>query len=159
MAHRYVLEQEQRIPRPLAEVFPFFADAANLERMTPPELRFRILTPRPIEMRPGAIIDYKLSLHGLPFRWRTVIEEWVPGVRFVDRQERGPYKLWRHTHTFREEGGETIMQDRVEYELPFGPLGRVAHALAVRAQLAGIFAHRKKFVEETFGSGRAARAA
>jgi ligand-binding SRPBCC domain-containing protein len=157
MAHRYVLEQEQRIPRPLAEVFPFFADAANLERITPPELGFQILTPQPIAMKPGAVIDYKLRLYGIPFRWRTVIEEFVPGVRFVDTQARGPYKLWRHTHEFREEGGVTVMRDRVEYELPFGPLGRVAHRLAVRAQLAGIFAHRHAFVERTFpGAARAA---
>lgn len=150
MSHRYVLEQEQRIPRPLAEVFRFFADAANLERITPPELGFQILTPPPITMRAGAVIDYRLRLHGVPFRWRTVIEELVPGVRFVDTQARGPYKLWRHTHEFREENGVTVMRDRVEYELPFGPLGRVAHRLAVRAQLAGIFAHRHAFVERTF---------
>jgi ligand-binding SRPBCC domain-containing protein len=150
MSKRYVLEQEQRIARPLADVFAFFSDAANLERITPPTLRFQILTPQPIAMKAGAIIDYQLRLFGVPFRWRTVIEDFQPGVRFVDSQARGPYKLWRHTHEFREENGETVMRDRVEYELPLGPLGRVAHAIAVKAQLADIFAHRRKVVDDVF---------
>jgi ligand-binding SRPBCC domain-containing protein len=145
----YVLEREQQVPRPRAEVFPFFADASNLERITPPALRFRILSPTPIEMRAGAIIDYQLRLAGVPFRWRTVIETWEPPHRFVDIQERGPYRLWRHTHTFDESpDGGTLMRDRVEYELPLGPLGKLAHAIAVKRQLAGIFAFRNRVVAE-----------
>jgi len=97
------LERWQRIPRRRDEVFAFFADASNLEAITPPFLHFRILSPLPIEMRPGARIDYALSLGGVPLMWRTRITEWEPGVIFVDEQETGPYRLWRHTHQFEEQ--------------------------------------------------------
>jgi ligand-binding SRPBCC domain-containing protein len=147
----YVLEREQRIPRPRAEVFRFFADAHNLERITPPGLRFRILTPGPIVMRAGAIIEYQLRLFGVPFRWRTVIETWDPPARFVDVQERGPYRVWRHTHTFEEVSGGTLMRDRVEYQLPFGPLGRLVHGLFVERQVAAIFAFRQQVVARQLG--------
>jgi hypothetical protein len=147
----YLLERTQVVPRPLAEVFPFFADAANLERITPASLRFEILTPLPIEMEAGALIDYRIRIHGLPRRWRTRIEVYEPGRRFVDVQLRGPYKLWRHLHEFEEVPGGTRITDRVEYELPFGPLGRLVHALLVRRMLEGIFDHRRRVLEELFG--------
>jgi ligand-binding SRPBCC domain-containing protein len=127
----HVLERAQVIKRPLADAFEFFGDAFNLEKITPPYLRFRILTPAPIAMRAGAVIEYKLSLGGVPFRWRTLIEEWEPGERFVDSQLTGPYALWRHTHTFEARGhARTLMRDRVEYRVPFGPLGRLTHVLS-----------------------------
>jgi len=144
----YVLEREQRIPRPRAEVFPFFADARNLERITPPGLRFRILTPEPIVMGAGTIIEYQLRLFGVPFRWRTAIEAWDPPARFVDVQERGPYRVWRHAHTFEDVPGGTLMRDRVEYQLPLGPLGRLVHGVFVRRQVAAIFAFRRQVVEQ-----------
>ncbi len=147
----HVLEREQIIQAPRVRVFPFFADAHNLERLTPPALRFRILTPGPIEMRAGAVIEYRLSLSGLPFRWRTVIEVWDPPHRFIDVQTRGPYKLWRHTHSFEEApGGATRMRDRVEYALPLGPLGALAHRLFVARQLHAIFGFRQKIVAGLF---------
>lgn len=136
------LERTQELRRPLDEVFAFYADAANLEAITPPFLRFRILTPAPIAMRPGARIDYALSLFGMPLRWRTRIAVWEPGVRFVDEQERGPYALWRHTHSFEARGGATVVRDVVEYALPLGPLGALAHALLVKRTLRRIFDHR-----------------
>ena len=105
-AHR--LERSQRISRRHDEVFAFFADASNLEAITPPFLHFRILSPLPIEMRPGARIDYALSLGGVPLRWRTRITEWEPGVHFVDEQESGPYARWRHTHRFEDQGSSTL---------------------------------------------------
>jgi ligand-binding SRPBCC domain-containing protein len=152
----HVLAREQRIPRPRDEVFAFFSDAANLQRITPPALGFRILTPQPIAMRAGATIDYRLSLSGLPFRWRTLIEAWEPPVRFVDVQERGPYRLWRHTHTFEElDAGSTLMRDRVEYALPFGPLGEVARRLFVARQLERIFAFRNETVMALLGAAPA----
>jgi hypothetical protein len=148
---RHLLERSQVVPRPRAEVFAFFADAHNLERITPAFLRFRILTPPPITMRPGAVIDYRLSLFGLPFRWRTEIEAFEPGVRFVDVQRRGPYRLWRHAHGFEDAPGGTRVSDRVEYQLPLGPLGELAHAVAVRRQLRAIFDHRARVMADLLG--------
>lgn len=150
----HVLERSQRLPLPVGEVFPFYADARNLEAITPPWLGFRVITPGTIEMRPGALIDYRLRLHGLPVRWRTRISEWVPGERFVDEQVRGPYRLWHHTHLFERDGEGTIIHDRVRYRLPFGPLGAMAHLALVRRDLARIFEHRHAAVERVLvGAG------
>lgn len=147
----HVLEREQIVPAARDRVFSFFADARNLERLTPPSLRFRILTPGPIDMRAGAVIDYRLSLSGLPFRWRTVIEVWDPPNQFVDVQAQGPYALWRHTHSFADApDGATRMQDRVEYALPLGPLGAMAHRLFVARQLDAIFRFRQRIVADIF---------
>jgi len=152
MARRHVLERSQLVPAARAEVFAFFADALNLESITPPFLRFRVTTPGPIAMAPGALIDYRLSLYGAGFRWRTRIEVWEPGVRFVDVQLSGPYRLWRHTHAFEDAPGGTRVSDRVEYELPLGPLGDLAHGLFVRRALARIFDHRRARIAERFGA-------
>jgi len=151
VAYNYRLERSQLIARPQRELFAFFADAANLERLTPDFLRFQIETPLPIEMRAGALIDYRLSLAGLPVRWRTRISSWEPPHRFSDDQERGPYALWRHVHEFEAVGDGTRMHDRVDYRLPFGPLGALAHLLSVRRTLERIFDHRRKVIEELFG--------
>jgi ligand-binding SRPBCC domain-containing protein len=148
----YLLEREVSLPAPRARVFAFFADARNLERLTPPSLRFEISTPGDIRMREGAIIDYRLRISGIPVRWRTVIEVWEPPCRFVDVQVEGPYALWRHTHTFDETRGGTTMRDRVEYALPFGPLGALVHRLFVARRLDGIFAFRGRVVRELFTS-------
>jgi ligand-binding SRPBCC domain-containing protein len=148
---RFVLEQTQLIPRSRAEVFPFFAAAENLERITPSGVGFRILTPLPIEMRKGAVIDYRIILSRVPVRWRTEITEWQPNERFVDLQLQGPYRYWHHLHEFRDAaGGATEMYDRVDYELPFGPLGTAVHALFVRRTLNGIFEHRRRVIEQHF---------
>jgi ligand-binding SRPBCC domain-containing protein len=139
----HTLRREQRLPGRPDEVFSFFADAGNLEAITPPWLHFEVVTPRPIAMRAGALIEYRLRLHGLPLRWLTRIEEWEPGVRFVDLQLAGPYGLWHHTHEFAPDGeGATTMRDTVRYALPCWPLGELAHALLVRRDLARIFAYR-----------------
>ncbi|MBS2013385.1 MAG: TIGR01777 family oxidoreductase [Deltaproteobacteria bacterium] len=146
------LRREQIIARPLDEVFAFFAEPANLERITPPFLRFRIVTPAPIPMRAGTLIDYRLSLFGVPFGWRTRIEDVKPGVQFVDTQLRGPYSLWRHTHEFVAiEGGKaTRMIDHVEYVVPLGPLGKIASLAFVDRTLAKIFDYRAKVIQEIF---------
>ena len=144
---RRTLKRSTRLARPLPEVFAFFADAGNLERITPPELRFRILTPLPIELRSGARIDYRLSLHGVPFRWSTEIAVWEPPHRFVDVQRSGPYREWVHTHRFLAEGESTRMEDEVGYVLPFGHLGLVALPL-VRRQLERIFDFREARIRE-----------
>ncbi len=146
MLSHHRLTRTTLISRPLPEVFAFFADAANLEAITPPQLRFRTLTPPPIEMRAGARIDYRLSLWGVPLHWRTCISCWEPTSRFVDEQEAGPYALWHHVHEFQAEGLGTRMRDQVTYRLPFGPLGQLAHALWVRRQLRAIFDYREQAI-------------
>ena len=145
-----LLERVQRIPQPLDTVFEFFSDAANLEALTPPFLRFQILSPLPIEMKSGARIEYSLSLFRIPFRWKTVISLWEDGVRFVDQQESGPYALWHHTHEFQEEAGVTVMKDIVRYRLPFGVIGRITHELMVKRILETIFDYRRDAVQSIF---------
>lgn len=149
--HEQVLQMTQWVPLPLERTFAFFADAANLEAITPPMLRFRILTPLPIEMREGARIDYQLRLHGIPVRWRTRIDRWEPGVAFVDRQLSGPYAKWVHLHTFEPARGGTRIGDRVEYALACDPWSRPALALYVRPSVEHIFAHRRRVIAERLG--------
>ncbi len=136
------LSRAQVLPGSPDEVFRFFADAANLEAITPPWLRFRIVTPQPLQLGEGALIEYRLRLHRMPIRWLTRIEEWEPGRRFVDAQVRGPYRLWHHTHTFEPHERGTLMRDTVRYSLPLGALGRLAHAAVVRRDLERIFDFR-----------------
>lgn len=143
----FTLTSEQWLPRPLTEVFAFFADAGNLDALTPSWLRFEILTPRPIEMRVGARIDYRLRLRGLPIRWQSEITTWQPPHRFVDEQRRGPYRLWHHTHTFAERDGGTVVGDVVRYDVPGGVL---ANAMFVKRDLEKIFSYRQKKLTETF---------
>jgi ligand-binding SRPBCC domain-containing protein len=148
----WTLERQQTIPRPRSEVFAFFEDAANLGRITPPFLRFRIATPPPIAMGVGTLIDYRIALFGVPMRWRTRIDVYEPQVRFVDTQLRGPYRLWRHTHEFRDEPGGTLIIDRVEYALGFGFAGSIARALFVRRTLERIFDYRSATVSAIFAA-------
>ncbi len=148
---RHVLEREQFVPKPRSELFAFFANAANLEQLTPSSLRFKIKTPLPIEMRAGALIDYNISLFGIGLRWRSLIESFEPETRFVDVQLKGPYRWWRHTHEFSDAPGGTIVRDRVEYEVPFGLVGELARAVFVDRQLAAIFAFRRECIAKMFG--------
>ncbi len=148
----FALERTQDLASPLEALFPFFADAHNLEELTPPWLAFRILTPAPIVMRPGVLIDYRLRLHGVPLRWRTEITAWEPPVRFVDEQLRGPYRLWVHEHTFAPIPGGTRCLDRVTYAPPGGPLAGVIDALFVRRELRRIFDHRAQVMARRFGA-------
>lgn len=147
----FVLESRQWVKRPLDETFAFFADAANLEKITPPFLGFDIRTPLPIAMHDGTLIEYRLSLMGLPMRWLSRIERWVPGQSFVDVQLRGPYARWVHSHTFAAHDGGTMVQDRVEYTLPLAPLSLPAHAMFVRPMLERIFRHRCVVITRLLG--------
>lgn len=146
IVHR--LERRQQLGVALGDVFEFFAEARNLERITPPWLRFELLGDGPGEMGVGTVIDYRLRLHGVPVRWTSQIDEWAPGRGFVDRQLRGPYRLWRHRHSFMAEDGGTVVSDAVDYALPLGRLGELAHVLFVRRDLERIFAHRQRAVAE-----------
>lgn len=148
----HILVREQVLPGTPGEVFAFYADAANLERITPAWLGFRIVTPQPIEMRPGALIEYRLNLHRVPVRWLTRIETWEPGERFVDVQVKGPYRLWHHTHTFEPHKGGTCVRDEVRYALPLGPLGELAHRLLVRRDLERIFDFRSASVSKVMSA-------
>jgi ligand-binding SRPBCC domain-containing protein len=147
----HILRREQRLPGEPDDVFAFFADAHNLEAITPPWLGFRVVTRRPVGMRPGALIEYRLRLHGIPLRWRTRIAVWDPPRRFVDVQIAGPYRLWHHTHDFEPDGaGGTLVRDTVRYALPLGPIGALAHRALVRRDLAAIFDFRRDAIPQSF---------
>jgi ligand-binding SRPBCC domain-containing protein len=141
----HVLSTFTALSLPREEVFAFFSDAGNLEKINPPKLRFRILTPQPVRMKEDTLIDYRLRLFGIPLSWRAGISSWEPPNGFMDEQVRGPYRIWEHTHRFREDGDGTIVEDEVRYGLPFWPLGEVFHPL-VRLQLQRIFRFRQAAV-------------
>ena len=143
--HRF--EVGQTLHHPIGDVFSFFARPENLEVITPPWVGFRILTPPPIEMREGTLIDYRIRLKGVPIRWRTEITAWDPPHRFVDVQLRGPYRRWVHTHSFREVEGGTLVEDSVEYAVPGG---RLIERLFVRRDIERIFDYRSRVLEERF---------
>jgi ligand-binding SRPBCC domain-containing protein len=152
----HTLRREQWIPRPIEEVFAFFADARNLEQITPPRLHFRILSTDPDSISEGTEIRYRLRFHGVPIYWRTEIRRWDSPYRFVDVQRSGPYKLWHHTHRFEAHEGRTKMIDVVRYRLPFGVLGRMVHALKVRGDVQRIFDYRRQRIHELFAEPRRA---
>jgi ligand-binding SRPBCC domain-containing protein len=149
--HVHTLRREQRLAHPIAEVFAFFGDARNLEAITPPLLRFRVMDSGAdaIAMGPGALIRYRLRVRRMPVGWLTVIREWDPPLRFVDEQLRGPYALWHHTHTFEAlDDGGTLMRDVVRYALPLGALGELVRRLFVRRDLEAIFDYRARRIVE-----------
>lgn len=144
------LDQTQEIEAPLEEVFAFFSDPGNLARITPPWLRFRVHGAPPRFLSEGSRIEYRIRWTVLTLRWVTRITRWSPGVEFQDVQERGPYRNWVHTHRFSQVGRTVRMEDHVEYELPFGLLGRIAHRLLVRRQLEQIFEYRRRVIGDMF---------
>ncbi|MFH2131013.1 MAG: SRPBCC family protein [bacterium] len=138
----YTLETAVELALDRTSVFEFFADAGNLEQITPPELRFRIITPLPVQIRQGTIINYRLRLYGIPFNWQTQIIHWEPPIKFIDSQIKGPYRTWIHTHRFSETERGTLMEDRVEYQLPVSPIGELISPL-VKRQVKRIFDYRQ----------------
>jgi len=152
----FILKREVTIDLPRSEVFDFFSKAENLEKITPPDLGFHIVTPQPIEMSEGSLIEYRISLHGIPMSWKTLISKWDPPNEFVDEQLSGPYKQWIHRHTFIElDPNTTLIEDEVRYRLPFEPFGDIAQFFVER-QLKNIFDFREKTVNE-LGAGQTAR--
>ena len=147
----YLLETQQLVATRRDTVFPFFARPENLAAITPPWLDFAILTPSPIPMRVGALIDYSIRLGPLPTRWRTMISTLDAPRMFVDEQLMGPYSFWHHTHGFEERAEGTLLTDQVRYLPPLGPLGRLAHGMLIRHSLLRIFRHRRAFIAERFG--------
>ncbi len=143
----FQFECEQFLPRPVAEIFPFFADAGNLQAITPDWLSFEVVTPGQIEMKPGTLIDYRLRVHGIPLKWRTLIRDWDPPHRFVDEQLRGPYRQWIHEHTFTGQDGGTLARDKVRYAVPGGAF---INAMFVRRDVERIFAFRRQRLSQLF---------
>ncbi|NBV24454.1 MAG: CDP-paratose 2-epimerase [Proteobacteria bacterium] len=135
------------LPLPPAEVFPFFSDIGNLDAITPPWLHFHIVTPSPVVVTEGAMIDYRLRLHGFPLRWRTRINVWRPPHRFVDEQVRGPYRQWIHEHTFEAHEGGTLARDLVRYAVPMDWL---VHRWLVRPDIERIFQYRTEVLRKHF---------
>jgi ligand-binding SRPBCC domain-containing protein len=145
MANTHRFKTSMTLPLGIHETFAFFADASNLEKITPPELCFHILTPQPIEITRGTDIDYRLRLYGVPLNWRSRITNWSPPHRFVDEQIQGPYRLWVHIHRFHEQNGSTTIMDEIWYQLPLWPLGEAVYPL-VLGQLHRIFRFRKQAI-------------
>lgn len=157
--HVYTLQREQWVASPLPRIFPFFAQPENLALITPPSLRFRLLTPGPVAMEQGRIIDYTIRVMGLPVRWRTLITRYDPPRCFVDEQISGPYSFWHHTHRFETRDGGTLLHDEVRYVLPMalmGPARSLVHALYVRPYLEKIFDYREQVFSGRFGGMPAA---
>ncbi len=147
----HILRTKSIIHRPIQEVFTFFSKAENLQLMCPPELSFTILTPLPIEMQQGTIIDYKLSLSGFPFYWKTKITEWKDGESFTDEQVKGPYRMWQHTHFFKDLGNHTTeMTDEVLFLSPGWILEPILHHLWVKHQVENIFSYRENKLKQLF---------
>ncbi|MCH8051220.1 MAG: SRPBCC family protein [Chloroflexi bacterium] len=145
-----VLERETVIPAPRPEVFAFFEDPRNLEKLTPKAMDFSIREIDDLPVKPGFRIAYTIKWLFLPIRWVTIFEEYDPPRGFTDVQAKGPYRLWRHEHSFEDLGDRTLMRDRVQYELPFGILGSIAHRLIVARQLKHIFDYRARRIRKLF---------
>ena len=147
----YTLNKEQVISKNISEVFDFFSKPENLSTITPPKMNFHILTPSPINMKKGALIDYTINIMFIPIRWRTLITKYDPPYSFIDQQIKGPYSRWHHTHTFTKiNENETLIKDTVLYSVPLGFIGRIVHWIYIERDLKKIFSYRKKKINEIF---------
>ena len=147
----YILKFEQHIDLPVDDVFNFFSKPENLSLITPARLKFDILTPTPLKMKEGQLVDYSLRImYIIKLHWRTLITHYEKPYKFVDQQLKGPYTLWHHTHTFEEKDGGTLIRDELKYAIPFGILGRIVHALYVKYDIRSIFKYRQKILDDIF---------
>ena len=146
-----IYECEQWVPKTIEEIFPFFAEAKNLEKITPPHLRFHIVGMNTETINKGTLIDYKLQLYGVPFKWKTKISEFEPNKMFIDEQLKGPYSKWVHLHTFEQINGGTLLKDLVHYRIPMGALGKILLGRFIRKDIEKIFNYRKSVIAELFG--------
>jgi len=147
----YTLKKEQIVLKNISTVFDFFSKPENLSVITPRSMKFKILTPSPIDMKEGALIDYTVSIMLIPIRWRTLITKFSPPNLFIDQQLKGPYSIWHHTHIFEKiSENETLIKDKVVYGVPFGIIGRLAHYLYIKRDLKKIFTYRKNKIEQIF---------
>ena len=147
----YTFKKEQEISKNILEVFDFFSRPENLSIITPPKMQFNIMTPSPIEMKDGALIDYTVKILGLPIKWRTLITKYDPPNIFIDQQLKGPYSLWHHTHTFKKiNDNETLIGDTVIYAVPFSFIGSIVHSIYIKRDLERIFSYRTKKIKEIF---------
>ena len=146
----YTLKFEQKINKPIEEVFSFFSKPENLALITPPKLNFKILTPTSIEMKEGQLIDYTIKLYGFEVRWRTLITEYEYPKKFIDQQIKGPYSMWHHVHTFYDHGDYVHMVDEINYSISFGLIGRLINKLLIKKDLIEIFDYRKNIIDKHF---------
>jgi len=147
----YNIKFQQFIDLPINDVFNFFSKPENLSLITPPRLKFDILTPAPIIMKEGQLIDYSLTImYCLKLRWRTLITDYNQPYKFVDQQIKGPYSLWHHTHEFEEKDGGTLINDSVTYAVPFGVIGQLLHAVYIKHDIKNIFKYRHKILDAIF---------
>ena len=147
----YNIKFEQFIDLPINDVFSFFSQPNNLSLITPPRLKFDILTPLPIKMKEGQLIDYSLTImYFFKLHWRTLITDYERPYKFIDQQIKGPYSLWHHTHIFEEKDGGTVIYDNVTYAIPFGVIGRLIHALYIKYDVQSIFKYRHKILNQIF---------
>lgn len=145
-----VFQTKQFINKPISEVFSFFAEAKNLEKITPEFLNFRILKMNTPEIQKNSLIDYQLKLHGIPLKWKTLISEFIPNERFIDEQLKGPYTKWVHTHTFQEKDGGTLIKDHVVYKIPLGIIGKTLLGNYIRNDITKIFNYRYNIIDKHF---------
>ncbi|MBT3589663.1 MAG: SRPBCC family protein [Candidatus Marinimicrobia bacterium] len=148
----YKITTKQIIKRPLVEIFAFFSRPENLSLITPDHLDFKILTPPPIEMKKGALIDYIIRIFKAPIHWQTLITSYEPPYKFVDKQIKGPYKYWHHTHTFVEGSDGVEIHDEIQYSVPFGIIGKLLHAIWIKNNLNYIFEYRREVIHNLFNS-------
>lgn len=150
MSRLRIIARETEVKRPVEEVFEFFGKAENLNLITPPELKFKITTPQPVFMQKGTLIDYKIKLNGVSFKWETEISAWEPPYRFVDTQLKGPYRVWIHEHLFLSQNDSTIVKDIVSYLPPGWLIEPLIHRLIVKKKLEHIFDYRQNKIKAIF---------